>query len=97
MELIRTRAVTVRRPVSKGSDRFGNPVVEYRSEDAARPDGARVAVTVHFPRSYAKTLKGCEVVDGARAYRVVGDPQPYAAENCPGPFGLAAECEAVDG
>lgn len=65
--------------------------------DASRPDGARVALTVHFPRGYVKTLKGCEIEYSGETYRVIGDPHPYMDAGVPGPWTMPAEVERVDG
>ena len=64
---------------------------------AERPDGATVAMTFHFPKGYAASLKGCRVSFGGRDYPVIGDPQPFPSENCPTPWAMAVECEACDG
>lgn len=110
--LFTTEAVTVVRRVRAGSDAFGGPVWAEEAEevagvlfaptsasdlDASRPEGSRARATFHFPRGYAGRLKGCSVVRAGRAWRVVGDPQPYMDANTPGAFCLSAECEAVDG
>lgn len=65
--------------------------------DATRPEGARVAMTFHFPKTYAGSLKGCTVAYGGREYRVIGDPQPFPPHLCPGDHDRAVETEAVDG
>lgn len=65
--------------------------------DASRPEGVRVAYTVHFPKGYGKSLRGCSVVIGGEGYRVIGDPKPYMGDGVPGPWDMAAEVEAVDG
>lgn len=65
--------------------------------DASRPDGVRVAYTVHFPKGYGKSLRGCSVVIGGEICRIIGDPRPYMADGTPGPWSMAAEVEAVDG
>jgi hypothetical protein len=65
--------------------------------DATRPEGVRVALTVHMPRGYRGALKGAQIEVHGRVYSVVGDPQPYEAGNTPGPWYLPVECEAVDG
>lgn len=65
--------------------------------DASRPEGVRVAYTVHFPKGYGKPLRGCSVVIGGKPYRIIGDPKPYMDEGTPGPWDMAAEVEAVDG
>ena len=65
--------------------------------DASRPEGVRVAYTVHFPKGYGKSLRGCSVVIENHKYRVIGDPKPYMGDGVPGPWDMAAEVEAVDG
>lgn len=112
MRLIHGTEVTVtgRRPA--GADRYGATVYEEFTEtvadvlpqpgatsdlDASRPEGARIAMTFHWPKGYGKPLKGCRVSYGGREYRVVGDPQPYLDANTPGEWDMAVECEAVDG
>lgn len=65
--------------------------------DASRPEGASVALTVHFPRGYGKSLKGCEIEYGGEAYRVIGDPLPYMEGGVPGPCTMPVEVERVDG
>ena len=54
-------------------------------------------MTFHFPKAYARSLKGCSVRYGGRTYAVVGDPQPYLDANCPGEWNRAVGCEACDG
>lgn len=66
--------------------------------DASRPDGARVALTLHFPKSWCGApLKGARVDLRGRRFRVVGDPVPYTAVNVPGCYNMPVEVEAVDG
>ena len=65
--------------------------------DPSRPEGARVAYTVNFPKGYGKSLRGCSVVIGGEEYRVIGDPKPYMGEGTPGPWDMPVEVEAVDG
>lgn len=65
--------------------------------DPSRPEGVRVAYTVHFPKGYGKSLRGCSVVIENREYRVIGDPKPYMDEGVPGPWDMPVEVEAVDG
>ena len=63
--------------------------------EASRPEGTRVAMTFHWPKSDHASLKGCFVLYGGSRYRVVGDPQPYAFS--PLSFDRAVEAELVDG
>lgn len=66
--------------------------------DASRPNGAQVALTLHFPKTWSGApLKGAHITVRGRRYRVVGDPQPYTAANTPGRFNMPVEVEAVDG
>lgn len=65
--------------------------------DETRPDGVRVAYTLHFPKSYRASLRGCMVRIRGFDYRVVGDPQPYTDANVPGHWNRPVEAEAVDG
>ena len=99
-----------------GRDRFGNaqhgsPVDEAvdnvlvapgATEDleAARPEGAMVAYTLHFPKGYDGSLEGCYVELPAPwegTYRVIGDPHPYMDANTPTPWHMAVEVEAAHG
>lgn len=112
MRLIKGTSVTVSRRERTGTDRYNSPVYETVEErvdgvlpqpggssdlDASRPEGVRVAMTFHFPKSYAKSLKGCAVAYAGREYRVIGDPQPFLGADTPGEWDRAVECEAVDG
>lgn len=65
--------------------------------DATRPNGAQVSFTLHFPKTYTKSLQGCRVEVRGHAYEVVGDPRPYTAANTPGAWNLPVEVKRVDG
>lgn len=115
--MFRTVEAMVLRPGEPSTDRFGNAVPgelsgepvrvlvqEPTTEDmeAARPYGATLAFTLHFPKTYASSLEGCTVVlpepwanDGG--YRVVGDPRPLMDANTPGRFDRAVHVEAAHG
>lgn len=113
MRLISGVAVEVLRPGAATVDAHGNEVAgEPTAEtvggvlpqpgttedlEASRPEGVVIAMTFHFPKSYAASLKGCSVRYAGRAWRVVGDPQPYLGANCPGEWNRAVGCEACDG
>lgn len=108
--------VTVLRPIPGEPDRLGNPTVAGWAREsvddvlvdpgttsdmeAARPEGATATLTLHFPRAFAGSLRGCRVAlpePYCGTYRVVGDPKPYMAANCPGNWYMPVEVEAADG
>lgn len=110
--LIRGEVVAVIRP-SAARDELGEPVpgepaVEVVGNvvvspgatadlEASRPDGASVAYTLGFPKTFSKPLRGCEVEVRGERLRVVGDPRPYTAANVPGPWNYTAEVTRADG
>ena len=67
------------------------------AEEQGRPDATAARVTLHFPKGYGTSLRGCRVRVRGEVYRVVGDPVPYEAANCPGPWWYEAEAARVDG
>lgn len=104
--------------VRDARDGFGNDVESYADPaavdnvlvapgacaelDETRPEGVRVAYTLHFPKGWTADMRGARVTlpapfAGAKPYRVVGDPRPYMDANCPTPWHMAVEVEAVDG
>lgn len=110
--MIRGEQVVVIRPIETGRDSMGEPLREWVEEapvaavvapgatadlDATRPQGVRVAFTLHFPKSYEGSLRGCKVRVRGDEYRVIGDPQPYAPQNTPGRYNRPVEVEAVAG
>ena len=109
--LIPTEPVVVVRP-TVGRDDLGEPVdaVASREEvrcvvcpgatsdmDATRPEGVAVAYTLHFPKAYAGSLRGCSVEVRGETYDVVGDPQRTTDAATPGPWNLAVEVTRADG
>ena len=112
MPAIRGEDVTVRRQTLTGYDDFHSPVYEWQAEDVSdaviapgatedldetRPEGVSVTYTVHFPKSYTASLRGCHVVVRGEEYAVVGDPQAYTDANVPGRWDRPVEVSAVDG
>ena len=114
--MLRGVTVTVLRPNKVGTDRLNNPVYGTPSRDvvenvliapsttedleAARQQGVTLAMTLHFPKEYTSSLKGCKVVLPAPwsdTFRVVGDPMPYMAENCPTPWNRPVNVEVAHG
>ena len=110
--LIAGEAITVRTP-SVSYDEHMEEVVTWQEAtvanvvvtpgatsdvlDSTRPDGTRVAFTLGFPKSFTAPLRGCRVIVRGIECAVVGDPQPYTAENTPGPWNYTCEVERVDG
>ncbi len=104
--------VEVLRPVEGAIDEMGEPTIEWEREtvenvlcapsttedlEATRPDGVKVSVTFHFPKTYTKSLRGCMVVYNQNKYRVIGNPIPYMAQNTPGQWNYPALSEVVYG
>ena len=66
--------------------------------EAVRPAGTVVAWTLHFPKSFNESLRGCEVsVRGEARCKVIGDPKPFTLENTPTRWWMPAELEGTDG
>lgn len=113
--MIRGVTVTVKAPVYGEPDRFGDLTKTYTESqvgnvlvspgstsllDASRPEGARVAYTLHFPKTFTGSLEGCIVTlpsPWAGDYRVIGDPRPYIDANTPTEWHTPAEVEAAHG
>lgn len=111
LSLIPTEAVTVIRPTVE-RDYLGEPVETGTSReavrcvvcpgatsdmDATRPEGLTVAYTLHFPKTYSGSLRGCSVEVRGETYDVVGDPQRTTEAATPGPFNLTVEVTRADG
>lgn len=112
MSLIQGEAVTVLAPNVEcddlGEPTYGEPektpvenvVVEPGSSaelDASRPEGAVIAYTLRFPKSFDSSLKGCEIEVRGDECRVVGEARRYTDSNVPGEWNLIAEVERVEG
>lgn len=65
--------------------------------DATRPEGVTVSYTLHFPKTYAGSLRGCSVEVRGTRYDVVGDPQRTTEAATPGPWNMAVEVARADG
>ena len=109
-------AVTVTPRVASGTDRFGNAVytdgepqqvadvliAPGATEDleASRPEGASVAYTLHFPKTFTGDLEGAEVAlpePWGGTYRVIGKPSQYMDANTPTRWHMPVEVEAAHG
>lgn len=111
ISLIPTESVAVIRPTVERDDlgeiTEGEPVREAvrcvvcpgatSDMDATRPEGVTVAYTLHFPKTYAGSLRGCSVEVRGETYDVVGDPQRTTDAATPGPWNLAVEVTRADG
>lgn len=64
---------------------------------SSRPEGVSVAYTLHFPKTWTGSLRGCKVRVRGEVYTVIGDPQPYTLTNTPTPYYLPCEVTRADG
>lgn len=111
LSLIPTEQVVVLRPTVErddlGEPTLGEPTREpvecvvcpgaTSDMDATRPEGVTVVYTLHFPKTYAGSLRGCSVEVRGTRYDVVGDPQRTTGAATPGPFDMAVEVTRADG
>lgn len=63
----------------------------------ANPHRVRSALTLHFPKGFGASLRGCRVEVRGAAYEVVGDPAPYYEAGTPGPWCMPVEVRRVQG
>lgn len=112
VQLLHGETVTVRTPTYK-VDENRDVVEEWADETvdnvlvapgstsdvdgSARLHGSRAVYTLGFPKTFRGSLRGCRVVVRGDELSVVGDPRPNDPANCPTPWWLTAEVEAVDG
>ncbi len=97
-------------------DGFGNDVEAYEDPvtvedvlvqpgactelDSTRPEGIKVSLTLHFPKSWSGDLRGARVTlfdEYADTYRVVSRPVSYQRELCPTKWNMPVEVVIVDG
>ena len=109
-----TISVALRKSASR--DSFGNELKDWDKAqdvsnvlivpgkceqlDATRPEGVKVALTLHFPKSWTSDLRGAKVTLTGRyagTYMVIGEPMPYMDANTPNDWDMPVEVEAVDG
>lgn len=110
--MLRGETVAVLRPLATGSDAFGAPTVEWEREEVAdvlvapsstsdlgadRPEGSASSIALHFPKSYAKSLRGCRVEALGGVWEVSGDPAPFMGHLTPGRWNREAEAVRIDG
>lgn len=66
--------------------------------DETRPHGVIADLTIHFPKTYTASLRGCSVElpePWEGTYRIIGDPMPYMRS--PGPWNRPVEVTSHDG
>ena len=114
--MITGTTIKVLRPGATTVDRFGNNVKPTYNEetvqnvliapgatidlDASRPEGVKVAFSLHFPKTYSKSLEGCKVKlpsPWSGIYRVIGNPGQYMDENTPTSWHMPVEVEDAHG
>ena len=64
---------------------------------AERPDGTKIEMRFHFPKTYKQDLEGCFIVYGGSKWRILGNPQPFFDSLTPGDWDRAAEAGIVNG
>ena len=110
---MRGKPITVKTFEATGKDPFGSDVfadvesvvdnVLYSpgaSSDVTesnRPSGAKVAYTLHFPKTFSGSLAGAKLLIEGEWYDVIGDPKPYMIENTPGDWWMTVEAGVVNG
>lgn len=113
--MIKGASVIVHSPIPGAVDRFGNATETWEQFtvddvlispgatsdlEASRPEGVRVAYTLHFPKSFIGSLEGCKVTLPAPysgTYRVIGAPMQYMDANCPTRWHMPVEVEVAHG
>lgn len=65
--------------------------------DSTRPNGVEVHYTLHFPKTYTDSLKGCSVEVQGTTYDVIGDPKPWMDDNTPGDYNRTVEVGVANG
>lgn len=65
--------------------------------DPNRPEGASVAYTLYFPKTFDESLRGRRVKVYGEWFDVIGDPRPWRNPSTPTDWWLAAEVSATYG
>ena len=65
--------------------------------DSGRPDGDAVSLTLHFPKAFAASLRGCRVALRGKTFDVLGDPVALTDANVPGMWDRAVPVRLVEG
>lgn len=69
--------------VEEVSDVLFSPTVTEDVSGALFLKNIEVDAEFHFPKTYAKQLRGCLIAYGGREYSVIGDIMRYIPENTP--------------
>ena len=64
---------------------------------ATRPNGDRIDMVFHFPKTYKQSLRGTFIEYNGVRFSVVGDPQPYLDNLTPLDWNREVEAVVVDG
>lgn len=64
---------------------------------ATRPNGDRIDMVFHFPKTYKQSLRGTFIEHGGLRFAVVGDPQPYLDNLTPLDWNREVEAVVLDG
>ncbi len=65
--------------------------------DATRPQGVTAAYTLHFPKTWTESLRGCTCIVRGEPFEVIGDPQAHTSANTPGNWNRTVEVTRTDG
>lgn len=64
---------------------------------ATRPNGDRIDMVFHFPKTYKQSLRGTFIEYNGVRFSVVGDPQPYLDNLTPLDWNREVEAVVLDG
>lgn len=112
--MIKGETVVVERREQVGVNAHREPVYEWVSEtvhdvlvapgprndipDGSRPEGVTIAWSLHFPKTFTRSLDGARIsVRGQTPCKVVGDPQPYTLANTPTRWWMPIELTRANG
>lgn len=64
---------------------------------SVQPDGTKVVLQLHFPKTYQASLRGRRVKVRGVEYAIEGDPIAYTSTNTPGMWNRPATATRVEG
>ena len=62
-----------------------------------RDEGVQVLYTLHFPKTFTRSLKDAQIKVRGITTHVVGDPDHYTLENTPGKWWMPVQVRRYDG